>query len=549
MNITINSRNKDKNTIIRPYSPSFKGPLDGVLTSALQVIDTNPMANAALVDTFAMVLPRTYVDTKKRNKYAGAETFFREATGTVIVCLSAGVVAKGIASVYNKIFDKKTNIPSHLWVTNDSFDAFKSVWENSGKGSDAKIEKYVRNVLTNLSGLDGKQTSTWENVDWKKVEWFDSSNWEKINWKNPKFKNIQNELKSEDGIVKVLSDLIKDKNVHKSDIKNVFKIVEHRITNAIKVNSSVNLKTGEKTFNASLSNIIRDTHDVAKNIFTDNSVILKNAEHKLKTMNRVKTLGAIGFVSAFGLLDQYVNRLISKKRLGHDNFVGTMDINAKNEPTENSKKSGSKIKLTAYKLLASGGIFALAMKVMDIKTPKEFIKKLEFRNIGTSGNAIKTVYTALLIGRFLASRDKDELRESVTRDYLGFLNWLVFGGFVSKGVGQILFDKKLNSLFNVNESTKGIKNWLNNFTPKSHIEIAAKGADFAKKNIWKTNIMHISGLLYSGLALGFALPLLNIFITGDKKKQNGKIIQPPSLINFSQNIETPSAFKSFGGIK
>lgn len=512
MNIPIQT-NKTQSRI-----QTFKGPIDGALTSSLIMIDTNPMANAALVDTFAMVIPRTYVDTKKRNKYAGAETFFREATGTVIVCLSAGVVAKWIAGIYNKLFDKKTNISPNLWAPNSSFDNLKLAWQKS----DNSVEKYVKNVLTNLSGLDGKQTSSWENIDWNKVDWFDNPSWDKIKWKNPDLKEIQHELKSEDNIVKVLSDLIKDKNIDKDDLKNVFKILEHRITNAIKVNNSLDLKIGENKFSASLNNLIRDTHDLAKGIFIDKLVNLKNAELKIKSMNKIKTLGAIGLVSALGLLDQYVNRIISKKHLGHDNFVGTME-------GKNKKNKGEKIKLTAYKILSSTGIFALAMKVMGIRTPKEFVKKLEFNSVGTSGNAIKTVYTAILIGRFLAARDKDELRESVTRDYLGFLNWLVLGGFVSKGVGQLLFDKKLDNLFNVSGKTNGVKSWLSNFTPKSHLEVASKGAEFAKNNIWKTNVMHVSGLLYSGLALGVVLPLLNIFITnyGKKDKKSNVLINPP----------------------
>lgn len=183
------------------------------------------------------------------------------------------------------------------------------------------------------------------------------------------------------------------------------------------------------------------------------------------------------------------------------------------------EKADSKKGLGMFKFLASAGIFTLAMAVMKIKSPAQFVKKLEFTEIATSGNVIKTIYTALLMGRFLASRDKNELRESVTRDYLGFLNWLVVGGFVSKGVGQLVFDKNLKELFNVNGDGNGIKHWLNNVSAKSHAEIASKGGEFANKNMWKINVMHISGLLYSGLALGFALPLLNIFITNRKEKQ------------------------------
>ena len=54
----------------------------------------NEMVNAVGLDIGAMVIPRAYYDTTHRNEYAGAETFFREASGTFINCLSAGVFAK-----------------------------------------------------------------------------------------------------------------------------------------------------------------------------------------------------------------------------------------------------------------------------------------------------------------------------------------------------------------------------------------------------------------------------------------------------------------------
>ena len=49
--------------------PQFKGPLDGVGTAVLQTLDTNPMLNAVGIDLFAMVGPRTYIDTKEKIKY------------------------------------------------------------------------------------------------------------------------------------------------------------------------------------------------------------------------------------------------------------------------------------------------------------------------------------------------------------------------------------------------------------------------------------------------------------------------------------------------
>lgn len=517
MKVEISKKHLNQNTNTT-QKPSFKGPLDGIVTQALTTIETNEMVDAALVDVFSMVIPRTYVDTKQRNSYAGAETLFRELTGTVIVCLSSGVIAKGISHLYNKYVEPETKINPNSWVGNDSLNVLKNSWENSG----GNVEKYVSTILSNLSGRDGFDISTWKNIDWKNVEWFNDKKWDKIVWNDPKFKNIQDNLKNEDQIIKTLSQIIEDKNIHKNDTKHILEIIDVRITNALKVGSSVDVKLDENTnLNSSMKNIIRDVHDLGKNVFTNQSVKIESALSKLEKMNKVKTIGALTVASILGLTNQYINRQITKKRTGTDAFVGDVDYKKAQigEVQENTPEKKKNAKLFGLKLLASGGITALAVKVMGIKSFGDFVKKLEFTGPVTSGNAIKTVYTATLVGRFLAAKNETELRESVTRDYLAFLNWLVFGGFVAKGVGQLLFGRNLDSLFNINGSISGVKNWLNNFSRKSHTEIAAKGVEFAQKNIWKANVVQASGLIYSTVALGTLIPLLNIAITKHKHKK------------------------------
>ena len=115
-----NNEQKSKNN-----KQNFKGVLDGALTTTLMTLDTNPMANAVGIDLFAMVAPRTYVDTKERNKYAGAETFFREFTGTLIVCLSASYLAKGIAKLANKFSNLCINYTS--FVSHISLHIFQKI--------------------------------------------------------------------------------------------------------------------------------------------------------------------------------------------------------------------------------------------------------------------------------------------------------------------------------------------------------------------------------------------------------------------------------------
>lgn len=104
---------------------NISGVLDGALTTTLRTLDKNPMANAVGIDLVAMVAPRTYVDTKERNKYAGAETFFREFTGTLTVCLSASWFAKGISVIANNFIDKKHKINTSSWFSDESVKFYK----------------------------------------------------------------------------------------------------------------------------------------------------------------------------------------------------------------------------------------------------------------------------------------------------------------------------------------------------------------------------------------------------------------------------------------
>ena len=56
-------------------------------------------------------------------------------------------------------------------------------------------------------------------------------------------------------------------------------------------------------------------------------------------------------------------------------------------------------------------------------------------------------------------------------------------------------------------------------TLKTHNEIASKGKNFAKKNMWKINLAQASGIAYSAITLGLLLPMLNAKITEHRAKK------------------------------
>ncbi len=482
------------------YNPTFKGPLDGALTATLRVLDTNEMANAALLDIGAMVTPRTYIDAKKRNKYAGMETFIREIGGTFINCFSAGLFGVIISQIASKLVDSKVKINPNSWFSDDSLKVLKTAWDNGGN----KIENYVENLFDSMKGQNGLKTETFKNIDWKNIDWFDENKWAKFNWDNPNYKNIQDKFKTREDVLNNLTKIIKDKNLTKHDRKQIFEILETRLTNALKVNRNVTLSAGEHNFSATMGNALRDIFDMGHDILNKNDVTIEKALKKIEKVNKIKIFGALSLSALLGISFQRMNRKITEKRTGKKGFVGDKDYVVRDKNAQNKDTQG----LLWKKLLASAGMALMTIGVMKVKNPKDFVKKLQFTGPISTGNAIKTVYMANIIGRFLASDNNQELKESALRDYLGFLNWLVLGGFAAKGTANLL-DKGRKNLFN-ETAGKGIKHWLNDVSLKTHTEIAAQGKAFAKKNIWKLNVAHIAGLAYSTVALGILLPLLNI---------------------------------------
>ncbi len=499
----------------RTYTPlnskrniTYTGALDTTATAALRMLDTNPMMNAVGIDLFSMVIPRTAIEAKERNKYSAAETFFREFTGTIIVCLSASFFARGIAKIANKLIKPNIKINTNSWFSNASLDFLEDVYGNS-----KNTTQYVENVLNKLSGKDGKKTVKFADIKWNNIEWADEERWSKINWDNKNFKNIHQKLKSKSSIISLISKLINDKTISERDTKHLKQILEFRLTNALKTD-----KVHAGDFSTSMGAILRDTVDLGYNVFTNTSVNNTEAISKIRQINKIKSLGAISLSSALGLSNQYINRKITEKRTGTKGFVGDADY-SENITNKKSTKNTSKLFLLK-KIIASVGMAALTIAVMKVKSPKDFLKKIELTGPVTSGNAIKTVYAATLIGRFMASDNERELKETTFRDYFGFLNWLVFGGFAAKGVANLL-DKKKKNLFNISKDGKGLRHWLNDISLKSHNEIAAKGKSFASKNMWKLNLAHASGLAYSMTALGIVLPMINVLtVKPNNNKQN-----------------------------
>ena len=481
----------------------------GGLSNALYTLSNNDMLNASFVDVFAMDTPRTIVETKNRGKQAGIEMGFREYTGTFIAEFSAALFAVLVSKLISKKFKPEVKVNSGSWITNNGLEVFSKIYEKSDK----TIKGYVKDIFNSITGISGHKTV--------------------------KFREINNEKTQ--GIIDKLSDIIINKSANTKETQKLLSNIQDEIINITGADNNITIKAGEKEVSSNLTHALRDIVDSGRNIFFTETK--QNSNHilsKLKSMNNLRIGIAIPLSMGLAITNQYLNRYLTKRRTGIDNFVGENGYeNNVKDKNEKKREKG----LWAKKLLSAGIFILMLSKVMGIKKPIDLVKKLEFDGPVTSGNAINTIYGTLILGRIFASKDSTELRETNVRDYLGFLNWLVLGGFVSKGVAQIL-DPKQEKLFNITKDGYGIKHWLRDVSLKSQKEIIAQGGD-VKGNLKKLNFSQISGILYSAVMLGILLPKLNIWMTKGQEKKDLKIAKneiPNKEINFKSTYISMEKF-------
>ena len=484
-------------------APNFTSAMGG-LSKALYTLSNNDMLNASFVDIFAMDTPRTIVETKNRGKQAGIEMGFREYTGTFIAEFSAALFAVIASKFISKRLTPNIKVNSGSWITNNGLDVFSDIYNKSDKTP----KSYVENLLNSMSGQVGSKTKNFADI-------------------------VQNKKQS---VIEKLTNLITDKSMDKKTNKKILTEIQDEIINILGADNSIKIKSGKNEVTSNLTHTLRDIVDSGRNIFfSETKQLPSEIISKLKRMNNLRIGIAIPLSMGLAITNQYLNRYLTKKRTGIDNFVGENGYE-NNVKDKNEKKKEKGLWL---KKIISAGIFVLMLtKVMGVKKPIDLIKKLEFDGPATSGNAIKTIYGTLILGRIFASKDSTELRETNVRDYLGFLNWLVLGGFVAKGVGQML-DPKQKTLFNISKDGKGIKHWLQNVSLKSQKEIIAQGGN-VKANLRKLNIAQMSGIAYSAIMLGVLLPKLNIWMTrkkGNKKDEN-------VLHKYTSNVNFKSSFIS-----
>jgi len=530
----------------------------------LKFLDTNQAWGATAVDIGCMVLPRTAVDFT-RGPDAGFETMRRESSGTANHAL-VGAYGLTAAWALSRVINRNFEVKAHkMFVSNDRIDYANKLWSGYShiKDPEERSRAVLGRIFDDLRGFNPDAAGHDDNGFVKFSEEVDKET------KNKFIDRSLKEIKEQrsKGSKAYLSRLIGESLGAESQ----FKLGDEIDEASKKSTASI----------SSLDTLLDDVHSLLKS-FTSKKVEEAFKENKLsvfvnklKKLNKGTSILGLGIAVLVGVCVQPFNMYLTKKKTGKSGFVGV-------ENKEPDKSKG----FLALKL-ATAGAFGLAV-LRSIGKPSEILSRIQFKGFTPTINQFKLVYGMTIMSRFLAARDKNELRESSIKDTLGFANWLILGGFVSKlaasGVEKMAkFKGEKFIRYNKVENGSGGFNWITKLriitrdevlyeafkkAGKSTIKVDKNGNEVAmtfkemmreldkfapelraitKSKIKYLNMIQLVGYLYSGLVLGLGIPKLNIAITKavEKKKKNNSPAPSPASAPAPSSADSvaPAALK------
>lgn len=533
--------NKNNNRQNNPTTPSFKG-----VTAVADYLVTNPIWGATATDVVSMGGPRTVIDGWNRGFSGGFETGFREFTSTGN---DAAVGAYGLlagAAIAGMVKPIGLKDPQRIFASNESLDLHTLKWTST----DSNLNNFINDYVESLHGFNPNSEHANEN------------GYVKI---------------AEDHKEAIKEDLTKlaDTSLSKKERKVVNKRLKSRLLEATGADTQMMLKHGEKTITADSTTMLDDFYRLTKALREKTpETTTEKFLSKVKSFGKWRALLGLGLAMGISSATQPINVYLTKKRTGSDGFAGMPD-----RQKDNSKE------FKMMKAASALGMAALAMATMKAK-PSQIMDRIMFKSGIPSMDQIKALFGVTIMSRQFVARDRDELNETNRKDMLGFINWLIVGNLINKGV-LMGFQDKNNPVINVSEADKakkGIRGAFARFANSniaSRREVLVKGLmkegksaikengvaktitemlkelpknSAARKNIKLLNIAQGINYAYTIAVLGVGIPKLNIAMTNkaQKKRQAKKqemIKNKVFTVNNQDFIDKKSGLDAFASFK
>jgi hypothetical protein len=533
----------------RRNDQSFKGVGD----VTLRYLAVNQAVGANGVDVAFMVTPRTTSDIVRRGPLAGMETFRREIMGTVndsligVYGIGAGAIAASLMG-FSKKYGAKVN---EIFAAPETLNILAENKAHQVKNQTSQLE-YLQETLKNLKAFnpsdakadkDGYVRLSDKTIE-EAAEILDKSiNNEGMNFRTWAKDSTENSLNTV--VNKITADtgaqskyILESGKEHLPDSETNLKTL---LEDLFKVSQTFNKEKVKEAFEAQ----VKEGKNISENAY------IKQVSKFMKT----KAFAGFTIGSAVGLSVQPINMYLTKLKTGSDGFVGV-------EGRSKDNSTGFK----AMKIGSAAAFFGMILATLGTGI-KGFMGKMAFKGFWPTISQLKGIYGVTIISRIMSARDPDELRESLTKDTLGYFSWLVLGDFINKITADAMDKSVMNRTKEV--EGKGYFSKIFNSSLKTRDEILIKtladnnietvktenGKKIAKtfsellkdldklspeikkktrKQLSVLNKAQAAGYLFSGLVLGLGIPNLNIYITNTlDKKRKAKAAQQAQSDNAS----------------
>lgn len=485
-------------------SPSFKGLTDGAVW-LVQQCEKYPMLNVTALDLSTAIVPRTVIETKESNGYAGFEAFRRESSGLIVNCLIPSFIVMGVAKLLQRpimgSFNKSSLV--NTWANSDSIDKIHKFYAEAQGLKDEKLYNTFRDIFGSLVGVDGK-----EHKEFAQILDISKDNEGRFVGKigNEKVHNAVNKF----------VEIIKSKDYSTKEFKRAYR----DIVNETHIAENIRFIGDKSFFSNNLEAMSEDTvkmlRGVIKENITDKSQLAQYMKKAHKLVNW-KSIGGLGLIIPLAISMQPINRWITRKVSGTKGAPIYKDFGNENNHKDLSPKE--KRELLAQKFISIGSMVGVAALSMFMDKPS--LKMFQFKGLFPTMDQARIVSTATFASRMGASEDKHELREATVRDIATFSSFYFLGDYVAKGLATLLEKKNkgitlINRLKEPKADANAVErfwNWAKHTAIKSSDELTTPKA----KNL--RTLCQIGNIAFSLVALGILIPLYTRTTTNKRHAQ------------------------------
>ena len=482
---------------IKENNQNFKGSFLDAATKGLQMCDKYPMIGVALTDSVATDVPRTIFDLVKTGVPAAMETARREFSGLFVNCLMPSFIVLGAAKFLNKgtMGNEFSDINlSNSWANGESINKFVETFKNSmdvtsKTTTQSEIKTFFNNIFTGLNGRDGD----------KWVEFSSALGKDKL-----------------EEVSELLTKAVFDNSGDKKALKNTLAQVSSLITDTTHAGEILTYDINAKGFGSNLSELLRDSVDIAKK-FTQESVRnnLDLFGKKATKLVNAKSILGLAIIVPIAMSVQSINRAITRHKYKQKGAPIYKDFEKGNTHKEMNAKE--KANFFSQKIACAASMVSIALLSM-MKKPS--MQMFQFKGMFPTVDQCRWIATSTFVSRMFASEDPNELRESTVRDIASFSGLYFLGDYAAKAAASIIEkikpDVKLLNRTGKSNAQSPILNrigdWIKNTYVKSFDEVLPKD-----KNM--RSICELASLGFSIISLGILLPAYNRQVTEKKVAQ------------------------------